>query len=117
MGAVLIWWLTLDIIALAALPLAWRLLRPLPDRGLLLARPLGLLLTGYLFWLLVTLGLLQNTAAGVVAALLGVGGVTGGGSVPRACPVGRPRLAARHLAVRRGVVWPGAVRLLPLSRL
>lgn len=76
MGAVLIWWLALDVMALSALPIAWRLLRALPDRGLLLARPLGLLLTGYLFWLLVTLGLLQNTAAGVVAALLVVGGVS-----------------------------------------
>lgn len=76
MGAVLIWWLALDIIALLALPLAWRMLRALPDRGLLLARPLGLLLTGYAFWLLVTLGLLQNTAAGVVAAMLAVGGAS-----------------------------------------
>jgi YYY domain-containing protein len=76
MGSVLIWWLALDIIALLALPITWWLLRALPDRGLILARPAGLLLTGYLFWLLVTLGLLQNTAAGIVLVLLAVGGLS-----------------------------------------
>ena len=65
-----IWWLALQIIGLLALPLALRLLRHLPDRGYGFARPLGLLLGGYLFWLLTTLGILQNTVAGIVASLL-----------------------------------------------
>ncbi|MHB0858443.1 MAG: DUF2298 domain-containing protein [Anaerolineae bacterium] len=69
MGSVLIWWLALEIIAIVALPLTLRILRFLPDRGLGLARHLGLLVCGYLFWLLVSLGVLQNTLSSIVAVL------------------------------------------------
>ena len=76
MVAVLIWWLVLQVIGILALPVALKLLRFLPDRGFGFARPVGLLLTGYLFWLLVTLGLLQNTTPSIVLVLLLVGGLS-----------------------------------------
>ena len=67
---VLGFWLLLQVIALAALPLTLKMLRFLPDRGVAFARPLGLLLLGYLLWLLVTLGILQNTTGNTVFVLL-----------------------------------------------
>lgn len=73
---VLIWWLVLEVIGLVALPIALKLLRFLPDRGFAFARPVGLLLAAYLFWSLVTVGLLQNTAACIVFALVLVGGLS-----------------------------------------
>ena len=74
MLCVLIWWLVLQTIGLLALPITCRLLRFLPDRGFGFARQVGLLLAGYLFWLLVTLGILQNTMGSVIIVLLLVGG-------------------------------------------
>ena len=47
MVSVLSWWLIMQVLGLAALPLAWRIFRNLPDRGYAFARPLGLLLAGY----------------------------------------------------------------------
>ena len=44
MGAVLVWWLVVQLIGLLALPLTYRLFKGLPDRGFAFARPLGLLL-------------------------------------------------------------------------
>jgi YYY domain-containing protein len=73
---IVIWWLALQLLGLAALPLAFRLFQRLPDRGYAFARPLGLLLTGYLFWLGANLGLLQNTQGGVLLALIAVAGLS-----------------------------------------
>jgi YYY domain-containing protein len=72
---VLSWWLAVEILGLAALPLAWRLFRNLPDRGYPLAKPLGLLLTCYLFWISGTLGILANTRSAILlcALLVAVG--------------------------------------------
>lgn len=70
MLTVALWWLAVQVVALAALPITMRLLRFLPDRGLGLARPVGLLLVSYAFWLLATLGFLQNTTASVVAVVV-----------------------------------------------
>ncbi len=67
--AVLSWWCLIQLIGLAAWPLAFRWLRFLPDRGYTAAKPLGLLLTSYLLWLLGSLGLVQNSIGGIVFAL------------------------------------------------
>jgi YYY domain-containing protein len=72
----LAWWLALQLVALVALPFTLRLLRFLPDRGLAFARPVGLLLTVYLFWLLTSLGVIQNTRAQIVFVLLLVAGLS-----------------------------------------
>lgn len=53
---VLAWLLIVELIYLLALPLAFFIFRPLPDRGILLARILGLLAVCYVAWLTVSLG-------------------------------------------------------------
>ncbi|HWO72869.1 MAG TPA: DUF2298 domain-containing protein, partial [Dehalococcoidia bacterium] len=50
----LLWLLALEAAAMGALPLALVLFRRLPDRGYLLAKPLGLLLLAYPVWLAVS---------------------------------------------------------------
>jgi YYY domain-containing protein len=72
---VLIWWLLLQLFGLAGLPLAFRLLGKLPDRGYAFARPLGLLLTGYFLWLGGSLGFWRNSVGGTLVAALIVAGV------------------------------------------
>jgi len=64
------WYLVVQVFGLAALPLCLRLFRGLPDRGYGVSKPLGLLLTGWVFWLLTTFGWLHNTAGGIVIALI-----------------------------------------------
>ncbi|MCA9887713.1 MAG: hypothetical protein KC546_05045 [Anaerolineae bacterium] len=64
------WWLMIAIAGWTVMPLAWRLLGGLPDRGYTLAKPLGLLLIGFVYWLLVSLGLLGNTTGGILVAWL-----------------------------------------------
>lgn len=67
---VILFWLTIQLFALATLPLTWRLLRWLPDRGYALAKPLGLLLVTFVLWLGASFGFLRNSAGGVLLALL-----------------------------------------------
>jgi YYY domain-containing protein len=54
---VLTYWAVAQLFGLVGLPLARVFFRPLPDRGYAFAKTLGLLLTGYLAWLLAMLGL------------------------------------------------------------
>ena len=48
----LLWLLTVELIGLAAFPLAFYLLPKLADRGFTLSKPFGILLVSYLFWVL-----------------------------------------------------------------
>ncbi len=68
------WWISLEAAGLIALPLAFRLFSGLPDRGYAFAKPLGLLLTGYLFWLVGLTGFLSNSrmTIGLVVIAIGV---------------------------------------------
>jgi YYY domain-containing protein len=76
MLTVLFWWLWLALMGLAALPLAYRFFRRLPDRGYAFARPLGLLLTSYLLWLGGSLGLLRNSLGGALFSLFLVAAIS-----------------------------------------
>jgi uncharacterized membrane protein len=76
MLATLSWWFILQLFALAALPLAWRLFARLPGRGYPLAKALGLLLVAYVLWLGATLHVLPNSFGGAVVALIVVAGVS-----------------------------------------
>ncbi len=67
-GIVLSWWALVTLAGAAALPLCLRVLGGLPDRGYTLARAAGLLLVGFVFWLLASLGFLHNTAGSMVLA-------------------------------------------------
>jgi YYY domain-containing protein len=72
----LLWWLVIQLFALAALPLTWRWLAHLPSRGYPLAKAIGLLLVSFLLWLAAIFHLLPNRVGGVVAALVIVAGVS-----------------------------------------
>ena len=67
---VLAWILLVEIIYLAALPLAIFLFRPLPDRGMVLARLLGILGVCYVAWLLASLGWMEFSRTSVLVGIL-----------------------------------------------
>jgi YYY domain-containing protein len=67
---VIIWWLVVFIFGLIGWPMAFSLLRFLPDRGFVFARPVGLLLSGYLLWLGASFRLLQNNPGGIIVAMV-----------------------------------------------
>ncbi len=69
MSSFILWYLAIVLIGWLAFPLAYRLLRFLPDRGLNFSKPLGLLVYGFLFWLLASLHAIQNDIGGVLIAL------------------------------------------------
>lgn len=64
------WYLVTCALGWAAFPLIYHLLPSLPDRGLAASRALGLLLWGYSFWLLASLGILPNSPSGLLFAFL-----------------------------------------------
>jgi YYY domain-containing protein len=97
----LIWFLLLALLGWLAFPIAFRLLPGLPDRGYSLARALGLLLWGLIYWLLGNYGFLGNDVPSLLGALLILGGLSAwalaGGAAPE----------LRHwLRAQRGmVIW------------
>jgi YYY domain-containing protein len=64
------WWLILQVIGIALLPLCLALFRRLPDRGYALSKPFGLIMLGYVFWLLNSLHVLPNSGRGILGALV-----------------------------------------------
>ncbi len=70
------WYVVLQVFGIAVLPLALHFFRFLPDRGYAFARPLGLLLVGYLLWIGGVFGLLENSPSTILLLLLIVAGVT-----------------------------------------
>ena len=74
--AVISWWLIIQGLGLSAWPLASRWLRWLPDRGYLLAKPIGLLLASYGLWLLATLGVVQNSRGGLVVVIAALAAIS-----------------------------------------
>jgi YYY domain-containing protein len=70
------WYLTVTLLGWLAFPLAFRLFPALADRGYSLSRALGLLVWGYVFWLLTSLGVSQNDLGGLLLGLLILGGLS-----------------------------------------
>jgi YYY domain-containing protein len=64
------WWLVIEAVGLIALPVAFVLFQRLPGAGYAFAKPLGLLVTGYLFWLALTAHVLPNRPGSIVWVLL-----------------------------------------------
>ena len=67
---VLLWLITVEIIGLAVFPLAYFLLPKLSDRGYGLSKPLGILLIGYVAWILGALHLLPSVRATLFGLVL-----------------------------------------------
>ncbi len=64
------WYLASSLLGWLTFPLAFRLFPALADRGYTLARAVGLLLWGWLFWILASLGLLRNDLGDLLFAFL-----------------------------------------------
>ena len=88
---VLSWWLWITLSGATVFPLCFRLLGGLPDRGYTLARPIGLLLITWLYWLLASYGFLDNSRGSIALAWIGV-------------------LIGSLLIAARGGSWQDAVR-------
>ena len=73
---VLAWLLVVEIIYLAALPFTMFIFRPLPDRGIVLARILGLLAVSYVAWLSVSLGWMDFSRFAVYIGIAIVAGLS-----------------------------------------
>ncbi|MCC6146885.1 MAG: hypothetical protein IT308_04890 [Anaerolineaceae bacterium] len=63
------WYLLISLVGAVALPLTLHVFSGLTDRGYALTRIFGLLLWGYVFWLLASLRVLQNDRGGILLAL------------------------------------------------
>ena len=66
------WYLVVQLITLAVLPLTFALFVNLPDRGYAFAKSLGILLVGFTLWLGTSYGLLSNETGGAWLALVAV---------------------------------------------
>ena len=66
----LLWLFVLEVAALAVTPIALVVFRGLPDRGYLLAKPLGLLMLAYPVWVLASLKIVHFDQTTIAAALL-----------------------------------------------
>ncbi len=101
-------YLVLQLMGLAALPLARRLLEGLPLQGYAFARPLGIFLAGLLLWLGTVYGLLRNTVGGAWLALLLTAGLSWG--------LGwRPRSPAESWRRRLRDLFPPAFHLVAVE--
>ena len=70
------WYFILLLLGWLTFPLAFRLFHKLDDHGYTLSRALGLLLWGFVFWLLCSLGVLQNHPGAILFALVILTGVS-----------------------------------------
>ena len=74
---VLAWLLAVELIYLLTLPLALLVFRPLPDRGILLARILGLLAVCWVAWMTVSLGWIDFSRGAVYLGMAVVAAASG----------------------------------------
>src|SRR5215208_3962473 len=76
MTAFISWYILVTLLGWLAFPLAYHIFPALIDRGYTLARALGLLVWGYVFWLFASLGIAQNDAGGLLLALIILAGLS-----------------------------------------
>ena len=70
-----IWWIVIQLLGVAGLPITLWCFRALPDRGYAFSKSMGLLLTSYGAWLLAMLGIAPFGVALLVVVALVVAGV------------------------------------------
>ena len=73
---VLAWLLVLELIYLAALPFCLFLFRPLADRGIALARILGLFGAAYVTWMMVSLGWMEFSGLSLWVGIMAMAAVS-----------------------------------------
>ena len=74
---ILVWLLVVELIYLASIPLCLFLFRPLADRGVILARLVGLLGVAYITWLVVSLGWVEFSGLAIWIGVLSIAGLSG----------------------------------------
>src|SRR5581483_11896518 len=67
------WYVVVQLVGLAALPLAARAFRGLSDRGYAFARPIGLLVVAVALWAGALFGIWPNTGATVAMLVVALG--------------------------------------------
>lgn len=66
------WWTILMLIGFTAVPLTHTLFHKLPDRGYAFSKMLGLLIASYIFWLMASLGFVDNSTGSVLLGVVGL---------------------------------------------
>lgn len=72
MSDALVWWVTIELLGIAAFPVAFVVFRSLSDRGFAFAKTIGILLVAYILWIGGTVHLMPNErwAIALIAAAL-----------------------------------------------
>jgi YYY domain-containing protein len=83
MTAFITWYFFLTVLGWLTFPLVYTLFPALADRGYTLSRTAGLLVWGYIFWLLASLGVAQNDIGGILLALALLVGISAWSAVGR----------------------------------
>lgn len=103
---IVFWVLAIFVIGLAGLPYVWLIAGPLVDRGFAFAKPVGLLLVGWLTWWLASLKALPFTRGTIVLALIAVSaGAIGIALYQRVAFLGWLRASMRLLLIEEGLFW------------
>ncbi len=76
MIAFLSWYILIMLLGWLTFPLAFYLFPALADRGYTIARALGLLIWGYIFWLFASFRIAQNDLGGLLLGLVVLGGLS-----------------------------------------
>jgi len=76
MFSFILWYLLSTLLGWLTFPLAYQLFPALKDRGYTLSRAFGLLIWGYVFWLLASLGIAQNDIGGLLLGLVILAGLS-----------------------------------------
>ena len=72
---ILVWWAVLELLGLIAFPFTFLMLGNLPDKGFVVAKTIGLVLTVYLVWIAVSLLTRYISVASMVSAVVLLAGV------------------------------------------
>ena len=65
-----LWYIVITLLGWISFPLVFRLMPSLADRGVSFSRIIGLLVWGYVFWLLASLGIINNDGGGLVLGIV-----------------------------------------------
>jgi YYY domain-containing protein len=77
MPETLYWWLAIEVMGIVGFPLVYVFFPRLPDRGYAFAKPFGMLMIGFAFWILGSAWVLSNNAGGIVWVVLMIGAASG----------------------------------------
>src|SRR5688572_871934 len=76
MTAFFLWYVLITLLGLLTFPLGFYLFPALADRSYTLARSVGLLIWGYVFWLFASFGIAQNDMGGLLLGLVVLTGLS-----------------------------------------